>query len=659
MEREDFGIVYKVALKVITIPQSDSEILDARAEGMDEQSIRAHFSAFAKELVQEFELMSHFKGNSNVVSYENHQVIPHADGMGWDILIQMELLAPLNRYTTEHTVTRQDVIRLGIDLCRALELCQKYNVIHRDVKPENIFVSENGDFKLGDFGIARTVEKTCSGLSKKGTYTYMAPEVYKGEAYGSTVDIYSLGIVMYRLLNGNRTPFLPSPPAYISPADRESALLRRMGGAPLPKPIHAEGRLAEIVLKACAYDAKERYSSPAQMRQELEAILYTREEQKYIYPKGDDVPQDSYAKTGDAPQGEPEDRTVSAFGSETEDKTTSAFGGMAEDKTVSIFDERLEDKGVSAFENVAPPVQLPKKKRWVWLALAAVLLVCVAAGAVFHQRLAELYSIFLTDDIVVPWEGTQYLQEVKDLNGQVVRRPSYNSDGSVMVKATKYSDFCVEMEYTFDLLGRCIEHSVYSYSNGMLREIKTFDDTNGGVRTKTEKYIYSADGYTIQEYDGQDKLIRSYVFSEDAQGSTIWTYDAYDQLTEIKTSKDWGDGGRIDSIYSTEGISPENHLYSSCYDAKGQIIVKYIGSEFEELRYTYNASGQRVSETRGQMVVECAYDERGYLVSKIFYENEVLYVKSLYVKGKETQTLGYSNDGTWVKYERIMMRMET
>ena len=120
------------------------------------------------------------------------------------------------------------------------------------------------------------MEKTTSGLSKKGTYTYMAPEVYKGEAYGSTVDIYSLGIVLYRLLNGNRTPFLPAAPAPITHADRENALAKRFSGAPLPVPSHATGRLAEIVLKACAYDPRDRYSSPRQMRQELEAILYIK-----------------------------------------------------------------------------------------------------------------------------------------------------------------------------------------------------------------------------------------------------------------------------------------------------------------------------------------------------------------------------------------------
>ena len=367
MEREDFGVTYKAALKAITVPANESEVREVMAEGMDEASVRDYFGTFVQDLVKEFALMSKLKGNSNVVSYENHQVIPHKGGIGWDILIQMELLTPLNEYTRKHTITRQDVIKLGIDLCKALELCQKYNIIHRDVKPENIFISDAGDYKLGDFGIARTVEKTTSGLSKKGTYTYMAPEVYKGEAYGSTVDIYSLGIVLYRLLNGNRTPFLPAAPAPITHADRENALVKRLSGAALPPPSHAEGRLSEIVLKACAYDPKERYSSPMQMRHELEAILYSQEEGKYIYPEGDDVPQDSvhYVKTGEEGPGAGYERTqrdgtagrfagsgtASDFGGS---RTTSDFGGSRSGghfdgtRTVSDFGGRERTGGSAA-----------------------------------------------------------------------------------------------------------------------------------------------------------------------------------------------------------------------------------------------------------------------------------------------------------------------
>ena len=355
MEREDFGVTYKAALKAITIPASQSEVRSVMSEGMDESSVRTYFGGFVKKLVQEFALMSKLKGNSNVVSYENHQVIEHQDGIGWDILIQMELLTPLDEYIRQKKmISRQEIIQLGIDLCKALELCQKHNIIHRDIKPENTFISENGDFKLGDFGVARTVEKTVSGLSKQGSYPYMAPEVYNGKPYGTTVDIYSLGLILYRLLNGNRLPFLPLAPAPITYADRENAWAKRFNGAPLPMPSHAEGRLGEIVLKACAFEPKDRYSSPVQMRQELEAILYNKAEGQYIYPDGDEVPQDSIhsAKTEEKPPVRQEDdSTISDFGSTVSDfgKTVSDFGG-----TVSDFGETARKaEGTASGSDVA------------------------------------------------------------------------------------------------------------------------------------------------------------------------------------------------------------------------------------------------------------------------------------------------------------------
>ena len=400
IEREDFGVTYKAALKAITVPASESELLEVKADGMDDASVRTYFGSFVEELVREFALMSRLKGNSNVVSYEDHQVIEHPNDIGWDILIRMELLTPLNRYTSTHTVTRQDVIKLGTDLCRALEMCQKFNIIHRDIKPENIFISGMGDFKLGDFGIARTVEKTTSGLSKKGTYTYMAPEVYKGEAYGSTVDIYSLGIVLYRLLNGNRTPFLPAAPAPITHADRENALARRFSGAPLPAPCHAEGRLAEIVLKACAYDPRERYSSPMQMRQELESILYNREESKYIYPEGDDVPQDSvhYVKTGEEPpvaeteatqrDSEAAQRNSGADAADTEDtedegRTISDFGGIigSFDRTTGEDGKTVSDFGGTARKTEKTAVSSARRLPWLDWALLLLLLLVLPMAA--------------------------------------------------------------------------------------------------------------------------------------------------------------------------------------------------------------------------------------------------------------------------------------
>jgi len=291
IEREDFGTTYHAALKTITIPKNQAELDSILDDGMDATSAESYLQQFVEKIVSEFVLMSKLKGNSHIVSYEDHQVIKHKDGIGWDILIRMELLTPMMSYMKTTSITKRDVIKLGIDMCRALELCQKYNIIHRDIKPENIFISDSGDFKLGDFGIAKEVEKTQSGLTKTGTQTYMAPEVYKGQPYGSSVDLYSLGVVLYRLLNHNRAPFMPQYPNPISYSDRERALIMRMGGHQFPAPSGVEQgcRLAEIALKACSFNPDERYSSPTQMREDLEAIMYSEGEGILMFPSGDSI----------------------------------------------------------------------------------------------------------------------------------------------------------------------------------------------------------------------------------------------------------------------------------------------------------------------------------------------------------------------------------
>lgn len=271
IEREDFGYTYKSALKAVTIPQTKSEV-KSLTEEMDNASITRYFRGFVEEMVQEFNMMSKLKGHSNIVSYEDHVVVTHNEDIGWDILIRMELLTPLAEYVNGESLPRSEVIKLGIDMCKALEACRKHQIIHRDIKPENIFVSELGNFKLGDFGIAKTVEKTTGGLSRKGTYSYMAPEIYKGESYGPSVDIYSLGLVLYRYLNNNRVPFLPEYPEVIKHSDREEAMVRRIKGERIPAPANADKALANIILKACAYDPKDRYASPTEMRIALESL---------------------------------------------------------------------------------------------------------------------------------------------------------------------------------------------------------------------------------------------------------------------------------------------------------------------------------------------------------------------------------------------------
>lgn len=271
--RDTLGAVFTSALKVITIPPNNSGLEGALSEGMDSESASVYFLDCVKELNREITLMSKLKGHSNIVSYEDHDIIQHEDGMGWDILIRMELLTPITKLLKDnHVFSCEEVIRLGIDLCHALELCQRYGIIHRDIKPANIFLSAADDFKLGDFGVARVTNAATAAYTRVGTLNYMAPEIFAGQPYSSNVDIYSLGLVMYQLLNANRMPFYPPYPETITYAAQERAHARRLGGEKLSAPANAPEHLAKIVLRACAPNPADRYQTAAQMRQELEAL---------------------------------------------------------------------------------------------------------------------------------------------------------------------------------------------------------------------------------------------------------------------------------------------------------------------------------------------------------------------------------------------------
>ena len=270
IERDVVGHMEKAALKVISIPQNDGEIEELYNDGYDSESITRRFKSHLQDIVREYSLMSEMKGHSNIVYCEDLRCVQHDDGMGWDIYIKMELLTPLPKIL-KNGFSEKLVIKLGLDICNALILCKSKNIVHRDIKPQNIFVSEDKNFKLGDFGIAKTAERTTSG-TKTGTYKYMAPEVYNNQPYGHAADIYSLGMVLYWLLNERRTPFLPLPPQVPTATDEERARDFRFAGFPIPEPAHGSNELKRIVLKACAFSPEDRYKNAAEMRNDLLAL---------------------------------------------------------------------------------------------------------------------------------------------------------------------------------------------------------------------------------------------------------------------------------------------------------------------------------------------------------------------------------------------------
>ena len=261
----------KAALKIMSIPKSQDEVESARAYGYDDKSIARRYEEDFNRILKEYQVMMSMKGHSNIVSCEDIYKEQRTKGIGWRVYIRMEYLTPLLTYKQNqlrNTFDESTVRKVAADMCNALVLCEQKHIIHRDIKPENIMVSEYGSFKLGDFGIARTMDHTTTATSI-GSKLYMAPEAIKGEQYNQTVDIYSLGMVLYWMCNNYKLPLWPQDrvPDYDT---AQQAYNRRIRGDVLPMPVNGSPQLKKFVMKACAYKPGDRYQTAREMLDALQ-----------------------------------------------------------------------------------------------------------------------------------------------------------------------------------------------------------------------------------------------------------------------------------------------------------------------------------------------------------------------------------------------------
>ena len=280
-----FGTVYKVsktnaagtyvrALKHITLPTKKQYASVLNSMGGDYAKADDYFAGALKDIVNEIKILSTLSesGVNNIVRYYENDIIETFSPKTYDIYILMEFLTPFTDYVENRDFTVSDVIGLGKDILHALVSCHEKNIIHRDIKDDNIFVSSDGTYKLGDFGVSKALKDKSRAESVKGTPNFIAPEVYLGkEKYDNTVDVYSLGIVLYKLLNKMRNPFMPAFPAPYSTADEDAAFEARMTGRTPDLPVCAQNELGQVVLKAIV-SRDQRYNSASEFLASLEDV---------------------------------------------------------------------------------------------------------------------------------------------------------------------------------------------------------------------------------------------------------------------------------------------------------------------------------------------------------------------------------------------------
>lgn len=281
-----FGTVYKAvktnvsgkyvrALKHITLPTEKQYNSILNSMGGDVSKADNYFSQMLNNIVSEIKILNNLseKNAQHIVKYYENDIIVTDTPKRYDIFILMEYLTPLEDVIQKQDFLVRDVIQLGLDVLHGLQSCHNNGVIHRDIKDDNIFVSENNEYKIGDFGVSKILKDSSKAESLKGTPNFLAPEVYLGKgSYTKSVDLYSLGIVLYRLLNYNRNPFLPSFPKQYFSQDEDEAFEKRMNGKVPEPPLLGGEKIGRVIVKAIS-NSFERFQTADEFINDLELAI--------------------------------------------------------------------------------------------------------------------------------------------------------------------------------------------------------------------------------------------------------------------------------------------------------------------------------------------------------------------------------------------------
>ncbi len=252
-----FGTVYLArntetgafsAVKVIKTPPGREAVDNALKLGIGQELLSTYFGKFKNDLSWELTMYKTVK--SQHLETVEDIITVDADGPGWTGYIRKGIYTPMAVYFDKAPATQEDAARLGVEIASALDALAQYTMVHGEVKPENIFVSDTGEFVLGDYGVRRCLEKAGSGIFSAEEDGFEAPEVGQDRLYTARSDIYSLGALMAYTANGCQMP-----------PNRDPGAIRDLDPA-----------FAAIIKKTMAADPKERYQTAMQLKLELQRL---------------------------------------------------------------------------------------------------------------------------------------------------------------------------------------------------------------------------------------------------------------------------------------------------------------------------------------------------------------------------------------------------
>ena len=243
----------KYIVKVISVPSSPVQLDAMLIAGAfpNKGAALEYYMDVSRDILRETDILRQLSHQEGFVPYLDAQIVSSDDLSGYSIYLLGSFKQTLARILETETLTHKDIMQMSLDLCSALAACRREGYLYVDLKPENVFFSQEQGFCIGDVDFAALASLSYSSLPEKYRSPYTAPELlHEMAVLNDSVDVYSLGLMMYQAYNGGTLPDIPC-------------------GQPLPAPLYADYEFADIILKACHTDAGKRWRSPAELAQAI------------------------------------------------------------------------------------------------------------------------------------------------------------------------------------------------------------------------------------------------------------------------------------------------------------------------------------------------------------------------------------------------------
>ena len=246
----------KYIVKIISVPASPAQMDALLLSGAypDEESALAYYKNIADEIIAEIDIQKRLSEQEGYTPYDAWQLEPKEDGKGYDIYLLRTYNRTLETHFKRHTFTHLDALNLGLDLCAAMSVSRRSGYLYVGLKPGNIFVTDQLQYKVGGLGFIKLDSLKYMSLPEKSRSIYTPAEINDAyAALNTTIDIYAIGLILYQAYNNGELPFNDD----ITPGDK------------LPAPLYADYEMSEIILKACNPDPEQRWQEPVQLGQAI------------------------------------------------------------------------------------------------------------------------------------------------------------------------------------------------------------------------------------------------------------------------------------------------------------------------------------------------------------------------------------------------------